>query len=532
MYKRLSSGVMILLFIFASLSADSEITLAARQFPRSIDPYISPQVSELTQLTPEDLHPEDRFGFSSAVGDNTLVIGSPGADPYETESGMVYVYETNPVVSNDWLLSAQLTQTDPAMNDQFGWTVAIDGDTIAVGAYTKVPGGAVYIFERDQNVPHSWEQTAKVVGLDTNFGDGFGVDVDLSGDYLVVGQYAGGDYAGSIYIFERNHGGANSWGQIANLKSSDNSAYDYFGYTVAIDGDVVVAGAPGNDGLTGAAYVFELDLEGSGEWIEVAQLIASDAALQNYFGIDLYYQNNVAVIGAIGHNEFAGAAYIFEQTGLWEETTILQQQDSEPGDHFGGSVSISGEKIIVGAYGDDDYTGSATIYHPSLDEPGLWQEQVQLRASNGQPGDGFAGSICIGETFVLVGASGVEPGGSAYVYSLVNTPPDIIDLGLSANPVEEKTPLYLHADVVDPDIDELLTANVDWGDGLTDTVTLQGDPITYTLDISHTYQQGSLQYTITVSVVDLAQANDQITTTVTVQEDFLYVYIPYLVNKR
>ena len=532
MCKRLSSVMIILFFIFASFSVDSEKTFAARQFPVSINPHISPQVSELTQLTPEDLQPDDQFGYSSAASDNALVIGSPGADPNTGESGIVYVYEPSLVDNNDWLLAAKLTQADPAMNDQFGWSVAIDGDTIAVGAYTKVPGGAVYIFERDQDVPHTWEQTAKVVGLDTNWGDGFGVDVDLSGDTLVVGQYAGGDYAGSIYIFERNYGGANSWGQIANLKSSDNSAYDYFGYSVAIDGDVIVAGAPGNDGLTGAAYVFQPEVEDSGEWIEVAQLIASDAALQNYFGIDLDYQNNVAVIGAIGHNEFAGAAYIFEQTGSWEETAILQQHDGEPGDRFGGAVSIFGEKIVVGAYGDDNFTGSATIYRRSLDDLGLWQEQVQLHAGNGQPGDGFAGSSSIGETLLLVGAIGVEPGGSAYVFSLENTPPDIINLQLSANPVKEKTPLDLHAEVLDPDIGESLTVNIDWGDGLTDTAYLPGDTITYTLDISHTYQQGSLQYTITTRVADLAQANDQITTTVTVQESFLYIYMPYLINKK
>jgi len=103
---------------------------------------------------------------------------------------------------------------------------------------------------------------------------------------------------------------------------------------------------------------------------------------------------------------------------------------------------------------------------------------------------------------------------------------------ISANPIMEEIPLGLHANVVDVDIEEILTTNIDWGDGFTETLSAQGGPITYTVNISHTYQQGSMQYTITTTVVDLALTFDQITTTVTVQENFQYVYLPFVANKK
>ena len=493
MHKLVSYGMKVIFIAVLVISTNPPSVFAGSQIPGLENLRASPQVSESAQLIPADINDGDQFGYAIAVSGDTLVVGSPGADPHAQDSGAAYVYQRGLSSNAEWLEVARLTPADPAIYDQFGWSVTIDGDTIAVSAFTKVPGGAAYIFTRDQGGPNSWGQVKKVVGNDTNWGDGFGVDVDLHGDYLVVGKYAGGDYSGSIYIFERNFGGPDSWGQIANFTSSDVYPYDYFGYSVAIDENTIIAGAPGKDGLTGAAYVFQPSGDGTDEWIEIARLTASDAAMQSYFGYDLDLSGDTAVIGAVGKKEFTGAAYVFERHlgghDTWGESAILSQPKGVPGDRFGVAVSIDADKLIVGAYGDNEFTGSALVYFRSLTGLNLWEEHAQLFASDGAPEDGFGGSVCIGEQTAVTSATGYVPGGAAYVYTLENSPPQITAVQLSANPVPEGTPLSLEASVLDVDIDEALTSLINWGDGCTETLSLEGGPVTYTLHTTHTYQQ-------------------------------------------
>jgi hypothetical protein len=538
MVQKIINTLFMVFYIITSRSDPTQKVLLADHIYWLTDFHkVNPKVSESARLIPQNIDPDDQFGFSTAISGEMLVIGSPGASPAAQSSGAVYIFEPDQTIINSgWSQIAMLTPADPAVFDQFGWSVAIDGDTLAVGAYTKLPGGAVYIFERDEGGQDNWGQVAKVVGLDTYYGDGFGVDVDICGDFLVVGMYAGGDYAGSIYVFERDFGGTNAWGQIAHLFSSDNSPYDYFGYSLDIEGETIIAGAPGNNGLTGAAYVFQPDGEESGNWIETEQLIASDADLQNYFGLDLSFSGDIVVIGALGHRDFAGTAYLFEyhpdRPDQWQQIAIISESDANPGDRFGGAVSIFGDKLIVGAYGEYEFTGAATLYFRSVDQPGLWQERAHIVAKDGIPGNSFGNSVCVEESEALVGAVGYFPGGAAYVYSLENSSPEIISLQLSENPIHANMPLAISSTILDLDIDETLTASIEWGDGYTETLYAQGSPITYTINATHTYDDGSMFYTILLDVYDLAGASDQITTTVMVLENPHLYYLPYIINQE
>ena len=137
---------------------------------------------------------------------------------------------------------AKLTASDAAENDYFGFDVAIDGNTIVVGARGKNSDtGAVYIFRTDDGSA-TYGQVAKLTASDATNSDYFGRSVAIDGDTVVVGAYYdddGGSASGSAYVFRTSDGGA-TYGQVAKLTAADAAAYDEFGVSVAIDGDTIV----------------------------------------------------------------------------------------------------------------------------------------------------------------------------------------------------------------------------------------------------------------------------------------------------
>jgi hypothetical protein len=189
------------------------------------------------------------------------------------------------------LLTAEteLTASDGAFSDTFGSAVAISGDTAVVGAprddhavNAEWDKGSAYVFERDAGGEGAWGEVAKLTASDAAENDFFGASVAMDGDRLVVGAW-NDDGKGAAYVFERDAG---AWSEVAKLTASDAAADDGFGDPVAIDGDTVVVGAVlddhevngGDEDEKGSAYVFERDAGGAGAWGEVARLTASDAA--------------------------------------------------------------------------------------------------------------------------------------------------------------------------------------------------------------------------------------------------------------
>jgi hypothetical protein len=162
--------------------------------------------------------------------------------------------------------------------------------------------------------------------------------------------------SGAAYIFDRVGG---VWMQSARLVGNDTGSFDDFGHTVDLDGDQAIVGAPSKNGpagiVQGAAYIFERGVSG---WAQVQRLFASDAAAINYFGAGLGIEGTRAVVGAAGHSHGAGnggAAYVFDRiSSVWTETQELLASDQTGGKAFGWDVEISGDHILIGAYGDDE----------------------------------------------------------------------------------------------------------------------------------------------------------------------------------
>ena len=209
--------------------------------------------------------------------------------------------------------------------DLFGESVAISGDSAVVGAIFEDAGGggagAAYVFERNQGGAGNWGEVTKLTASDAQGGDFFGQSVAISGDTAVVGAYredAGGSDAGAAYVFQRNEGGADNWGEVKKLTASDAQAGDQFGISVAVSGDTAVVGASTEDAGgddAGVAYVFERDEGGAGNWGEVKKLTASDAQALDHFGFSVAVSGDTAVVGTPGlpflFAEDAGAAYVF-----------------------------------------------------------------------------------------------------------------------------------------------------------------------------------------------------------------------------
>ncbi|NJP08008.1 MAG: hypothetical protein HC837_21510, partial [Chloroflexaceae bacterium] len=292
----------------------------------------------------------------------------------------VYPLTVDPFIVNAqsrWLVHtevARLNLSDGLVGDLFGRSVALDetGTTLVVG----VPGrdnatGDAYVFERNQSGDDLWGQVARLSASDRVVGDNFGVSVAISGDTVVVGaalvDIDGQPDQGAAYVFERDQGGTNAWGEVAKLTSSDGAASDVFGTAVAISGNVVLIGAQlhdtGGNSNQGAAYLFGRNQGGNNAWGELTKLGASNGAAGNEFGSAVALQGNTAVVGDTGTPV---AAYVFERnqggTNAWGEAAVLDQQ-TDKADLLSVAINEDASLIVLGSpFNTGGTTDDATVY--------------------------------------------------------------------------------------------------------------------------------------------------------------------------
>lgn len=385
---------------------------------------------QVAKLIASDGTANDLFGCSVSVHGETTVIGARNAEVGGISGeGAVYVFYRNQGGPGAWGQIAKLTAADAT---SFGTAVSISGDTAVVGASgTDVGGnvaqGAAYIYYRDHDGPDAWGQVARLIATDGGDWDAFGVSVSVSGDTALAGAIRAdvGDSVeqGAAYIFYRDQGGADSWGQVAKLVAADGTGGDWFGYRVSISGDtaVVVTGQ-------GAAYIFYRDQGAPDNWGQVVKLTAADALGP------VSASGNTVIVGAtgadVGGNVDQGAAYVFYRdqggTDLWGQVAKVAAAEGVQYDYFGGSVSISGDTAVVGATGDwvmGDARGAAYVFNRNLGGADAWGEAAALIAADGAARDRFGCSVAVSDGVVVVGADQADVGsnydqGAAYVFWL------------------------------------------------------------------------------------------------------------------
>ncbi len=311
------------------------------------------------ELVAADADPADSFGDAVAIDANTVVIGAPGDDGGAADAGAAYVFTRT---GSTWTQQAKLLAGDAAPNDTFGSSVAIDADTIVVGAIGEGGdfSGAVYVFTRSGT---AWTQQAKLRAADAAAIDLFGQSVSLLDNTIAVGAPNDSNsvsFAGSAYVFTRT---GSEWAQRAKIVAPDAAVGDFFGWSVSLTGGALLATAYAADDQRGAAYVFQ----GSGAtWTQQARLQAADGAAGDLFGIAGFIDGDTFVAGApleADGGELSGAAYVFRRSGsTWTQRAKLVSPSPAVGDTFGSAVSISGDVVAVGTPGADPPVDAGSVH--------------------------------------------------------------------------------------------------------------------------------------------------------------------------
>lgn len=394
---------------------------------------VNAQVSKLKDIVGEGINGRvegDLLGRAVANYGDFIVVGAPGQD-YNSDgsdsvaaAGAVYIFSKNKGGANNWGLIKKIVSAGNngrRFFDQFGTSVAIHEDVIVVGVPAQdfnsdgldsvKDAGAAYIYYKDAGGVNNWGLVKKIVGVGTNGrmkNDGFGYSVAVSQDIVVVGA-SGQDYdtdgtdfeenAGAAYVFSKNEGGLDNWGLVKKISASvakGRDSYDGFGTSVAVSGNTIVVGA----------YRHGYDADGS------------------------------------DHKISAGAAYIFykDRGGInnWGFVKkLLNSYDRGNNDHFGISVDVFEDKIIVGApdyyrigTDSDEWVGAAFIFNKDNGGIDNWGAEKKLinKATNGGAGpDRFGWAVSITNHLAVVSdyfhdfnASGfnfVREAGAAYIYS-------------------------------------------------------------------------------------------------------------------
>ncbi len=388
----------------------------------------SAQCTPSQQLLAPDAMLGDRFGLGVAISADRAVVGAREGDSITSNTGAVYIYRRE---GHAWVFEAKIVADDGADGDLFGFSVAIDGETIVVGAPgvsgdESVSEGAAYVFVRSGD---AWMQQARLAIAEPMELDGFGTSVGISDDTVIVGAPGidglGGADQGSATIFIRS---GDAWSEQAKLLASDAAAADAFAFSVAISGETVLVGARLDNGTAGndqgSAYVFT---RSGTAWTEQAHLFASDAAAADHFGFAAALRGDTALIGARLDNGSAGndqgSAYVFVRSGTaWSQQAKLLAADPGSLDFFGTAVSLADNTAMVGARNDNgpagNDQGSAYIFTRAGT---VWTQRAKLTAPDAATLDFFGSAVAILGDAAVVGAdlddgmAGMDQG-SAYVF--------------------------------------------------------------------------------------------------------------------
>ncbi len=389
---------------------------------------------EVAQIKASDGSPFDSFGASVSISGGLLAVGASFDDDLGVDSGSVYLFERDDALAGKWIQIAKLHALDGIANQGFGRAVSLSGNVLVVGVPEDddlgLHAGAAYVFERDHGGANQWGPVAKLHASDGSQDDSFGLSVAISGDACVVGAYfadRAGAITGSAYVYSRDHGGLDEWGEVAKLVASDAKHGDRFGNSVAISETTVVIGAHGHDGngpQAGAAYVYELDSNSQSTWQESAILLASDGDGGDQFG-SVSVSIDTIVVGSSTDGPIAissGSAYVFERdfggSSNWGQVAKLFPADGAVGDEFGRETSVSGSTAVIRSTFDDDSglsSGSAYVFERDHAGANKWGLVTKLLASDGAEKD-FFGVPAVSEGTIVVGAHRHQDSGAAYVF--------------------------------------------------------------------------------------------------------------------
>lgn len=382
-----------------------------------------------------DTDADDSFGWSIAACSHFVVASARGHHHGTVmHSGAVYMLDesaTDPGLAQ----IAEVMPSDITRDDWLGQDVACHGERAVIGRFSDFSGhasrepGAAYVYERRTGV---WTEAARLVPSEERLGDLFGTAVDIGGNVVAVGApYANGNL-GAVFLFRAD--GVGGWPQIARLVARVTSDGGRFGGALAASdsADRVVVGARDDTnevgGGAGTLYVFETQPDAT--WLEVARLTVPEAGTGAELGFSVAISGERIVAGAPGASPGglveAGAAYVFERRAdaTWAQVATLESTSPAPGDRFGQVVDVVGDRAIAGAplrdLGGTD-RGSAFLFARQPD--GSWAQVADLSLPDGRDGDQLGHSVALTDARAYVSAPGrSSPGvtdvGEVYTFVL------------------------------------------------------------------------------------------------------------------
>lgn len=396
---------------------------------------------EIAKLLASDGTADDNLGFSVAISGNRAIAGAPLDGKNGFWSGSAYIYRFDPETSLR-IEEAKLLASDGTTNDVFGWSVTISGDIAVVGAYADDDGfinsGSAYVFRYD-HARSEWIEEAKLLASDGAISAWFGFSVAISGDVVVVGAAAddqNGPESGAAYIF-RYDPGASTWIHESKLLASDGTEDEFFGCSVATSGEVTIVGAAAhahNGMASGSAYIYRFDPDTS-QWTEEVELLDSDRPVNNGFGTSVALIGDLSIVGAPGDDDNgfqSGSAFIFrfdpfgDPGSQWVQEAKLLASDGAVFDSFGSGVAIGDEVAVVGAPGHDANafnSGSAYVFRfdPALLQ---WTEVSEVVSSDVVENHGFGGRVALSGNLAIIRAAGDDDNGlnagAAYLFTGIN----------------------------------------------------------------------------------------------------------------
>jgi len=330
------------------------------------------------------------------------------------------------------LTASKILADDLATQDQFGYSVAVSGSYMIVGAPNDddngSDSGSAYVFRRTG--PGSWDAGTKILASDGASDDDFGASVDISGDYAIVGAPDTDDdgmNSGSAYIYRRT--GDNSWdsGTEIGAPAADANAIDFFGSAVAINSEYAVVGVPNNDANNGAGNAYVFHRTGPNSWDGGTELVPDNGQSGDDFGASVAIDGDYLVVGspdAEVNLVDTGSAYVFHRTGpnSWDSGTRIFDSAGSSDDKFGISVGVSGDYVVVGARDNDskaDNAGNALVFKRT--GANAWDSGTEIVSPDADAAQDFFGEVVdIHDDFVIVGAIGNDENGlgagSVYVF--------------------------------------------------------------------------------------------------------------------
>jgi hypothetical protein len=384
---------------------------------------------QLAELTPSNRVKNDWFGISIATSGNTVVVGD--FDANIEDFGTVDVFVKPAGGWSNMTQTATLSSSDNGAG--FGVSVAVSGDIIVVGAANTsnfnrqgATPGAAYVFVKPAGGWRDMTETVKLTASDGLPGDAFGDSVSISGTTIAVGAFFVNNFSGRAYVFTCKSGGCS---QAAELSASDSDGIlDYLGCSVAISGNTVVAGSYGHNNFQGSAYVYVKPSSGWADTTETAELSTFNGKGSDNVGFSVALSGGTVVAGAPGAYSSYGAAYVYlEPPTGWTSTgnfnAALGAPDAVQGDSFGQSVGVSenAKAIVVGGPGANIGSNleQGAVYAYVLPGTG-WKTTrnayAEATASDGATGDLMGVSVGISGTAVVAGAPKSSSPGAAYVF--------------------------------------------------------------------------------------------------------------------